>query len=92
MEASGDGHTDWIVATDEFYASPRLLEMCGFPPGTTFAGRADFVAFTSPRCDTAQCQRDRDARKAEAESERDALARLAQDSSDPQIYAWAYRG
>jgi PAS domain S-box-containing protein len=44
MEASGDGHTDWIVATDEFYASPRLLEMCGFPPGTKFAGRADFVA------------------------------------------------
>ncbi len=44
MEASGDGHTDWIVATDEFYASPRLLEMCGFPPDTKFAGRADFVA------------------------------------------------
>jgi PAS domain S-box-containing protein len=44
MEASGDGHTDWIVATDEFYASPRLLEMCGLPPDTTFAGRSDFVA------------------------------------------------
>ena len=25
-------------------------------------------------------------------AERDALARLAQDSDDPQIYAWAYRG
>jgi PAS domain S-box-containing protein len=44
MEASGDGHTDWIVATDEFYASPRLLEMCGLPPDAKFAGRSDFVA------------------------------------------------
>ena len=44
MEASGDGHTDWIVATDEFYASPRLLEMCGLPPDKKFAGRSDFVA------------------------------------------------
>src|SRR5262245_35927148 len=44
MEASGDGHADWIVATDEFYASPRLLEMCGLPPDTKFAGRSDFVA------------------------------------------------
>ena len=25
--------------TDEFYASPRLLEIYGLPPGTTFAGR-----------------------------------------------------
>jgi PAS domain S-box-containing protein len=44
MEASGDGHADWIVATDEFYASPRLLEMCGLPPDAKLAGRADFVA------------------------------------------------
>jgi len=44
MEASGDGHTDWIVATDEFYASPRLLEMCGLPPDAKLTGRADFVA------------------------------------------------
>ena len=44
MEASGDGYADWIVATDEFYASPRLLEMCGLPPDAKFAGRSDFVA------------------------------------------------
>src|SRR5262245_55358403 len=44
LEASGDGYTDWIVATDEFYASPPLLEMCGLPPDTKFGGRADFVA------------------------------------------------
>jgi len=44
MEASGEGHTDWIVATDEFYASPRLLELYGLPPDTKFAGRSDFVA------------------------------------------------
>jgi PAS domain S-box-containing protein len=44
MEASGEGHWDWNVATDEFYADPRMLELYGFPPGTTFAGRSDFLA------------------------------------------------
>ena len=42
MDASGDGHTEWIVASDEFFASSRFLEMCGLPPGATFAGRTDF--------------------------------------------------
>ena len=27
MEASGEGHWDWNVATDEFYADPRMLEL-----------------------------------------------------------------
>ena len=44
VEAAGDGHADWIVATDEFYASPRLLEMCGLPADTKFSGLADFRA------------------------------------------------
>ena len=44
VEAAGDGHADWIVATDEFYASPRLLEMCGLPADMTFSGLADFRA------------------------------------------------
>lgn len=44
VDAAGDGHTDWIVATDEFYASPRLLEMCGLPADTTFKSRADFLS------------------------------------------------
>ena len=44
MDAAGDGHIEWIVATDEFYASPRFLEMCGFAPDTTFRGRGDFLA------------------------------------------------
>jgi PAS domain S-box-containing protein len=43
VDAAGDGHTDWIVATDEFYASPRFLEMCGLAAETTFKGRLDFV-------------------------------------------------
>jgi PAS domain S-box-containing protein len=43
-KASEEGFWDWIVATDEFYASPRMLEMYGFPPDTRFAGRADFIA------------------------------------------------
>jgi PAS domain S-box-containing protein len=44
MAASDEGYWDWIVATDDFYASPRLLGMYGFPPGTTFAGREDLLA------------------------------------------------
>ena len=44
INASEDGFWDWSVAADEFYASPRLLEIYGFPPGTTFAGRADLLA------------------------------------------------
>jgi PAS domain S-box-containing protein len=44
MAASDEGYWDWVVATDEFYASPRLLEMYGFPPRTAFAGRSDFLA------------------------------------------------
>jgi PAS domain S-box-containing protein len=44
VEAAGDGHIDWIVATDEIHVSPRLLEMCGFPVGAKFSGRADFLA------------------------------------------------
>ena len=44
MSAAGEGHWDWNIATDEFYASPRLLEMYGIPPGTTFASRSEFLA------------------------------------------------
>jgi PAS domain S-box-containing protein len=43
MEAARDGHWDWIAETDEFYASPRMLEIYGFPPGTRFQGRQDFL-------------------------------------------------
>ena len=44
MESSGEGHWDWILPTDEFYSSERMLEMYGFPQGTKFAGRSDFLA------------------------------------------------
>src|SRR5882672_1824657 len=44
MAAADEGYWDWIVPTDEFYVSPRLLEMYGLPPGTTFAGREDFIS------------------------------------------------
>ena len=44
MAAADEGYWDWIVATDDFYASPRLLEMYGFPSGTIFVGRDDFLA------------------------------------------------
>src|SRR5262245_21122425 len=41
--ASNAGIWDWDLVKDEFYVSPRFLEMGGFPPGTTFAGREDFM-------------------------------------------------
>ncbi|MGJ7505953.1 PAS domain-containing protein [Variovorax sp. GT1P44] len=43
MEAARDGHWDWIAETDEYYASPRMLEIYGFPPDTHFNGRQDFL-------------------------------------------------
>ena len=44
MQASGDGLWDWKIATDEFYASPQMLVIYGFPPGKVFAGRSDLLA------------------------------------------------
>ena len=43
MEAAGDGHTDWDLQTGEHYISPRLLQICGYAPGTTFRDRAEWV-------------------------------------------------
>lgn len=43
VQAAGDGHTDWIVATGEFYVSPRMLEMCGVPADTVITGRTDWL-------------------------------------------------
>jgi PAS domain S-box-containing protein len=43
MDAARDGHWDWVIASDDFYASERMLEIYGFPPGHRFRGRADFL-------------------------------------------------
>jgi PAS domain S-box-containing protein len=43
MRASGVGHWDWKIASDEFYASARLLEICAFPPDMKFSRRAEVV-------------------------------------------------
>jgi PAS domain S-box-containing protein len=43
MQAARDGHWDWVVDSDEYYASPRLIEIYGFPAGTRFSGREDFM-------------------------------------------------
>jgi PAS domain S-box-containing protein len=42
-DAAGGGHTDWIVADDDFYGSPRFLEVCGLPADTVFGNRAGFI-------------------------------------------------
>jgi PAS domain S-box-containing protein len=44
VDASDDGFWDWVVADDTIYTSPRLLQIYGLPPGTTFAGREDLLA------------------------------------------------
>jgi PAS domain S-box-containing protein len=41
MGASDEGVWDWTPAGDKLYLSPRFLEIFGFPPGTTFDGRAE---------------------------------------------------
>ena len=40
IDAIDEGFWDWIRTGDKLYLSPRFLEIFGFPPGTTFAGRA----------------------------------------------------
>lgn len=42
-DAAGDGHCDWIVATDTFYMSPRFLQFCDLPSDTVLNGRGDFT-------------------------------------------------
>jgi PAS domain S-box-containing protein len=44
MSASDDGFWDWIVAGDTIYTSPKLLDIYGFAPGTSFSGRNDLIA------------------------------------------------
>ena len=44
MAASESGYWDWHVLTDRYFVSPKALELAGFAPGTTLAGRADFTA------------------------------------------------
>ena len=46
MEAAQDAHWDWIVATDQYYTSPRVVDVFGLPPGTTFTSRVDYLAKT----------------------------------------------
>src|SRR2546426_6290161 len=43
VQASGEGHWDWNIETDEFYASPRYLEIGGFPPDFQFSRREDVM-------------------------------------------------
>jgi hypothetical protein len=54
-------------------------------------GRADVAGRARADCDTATCVGFTERWQTEGEGQRDALARLAQDAGDPQIYAWAYR-
>ena len=46
MEAAQDAHWDWIIGTDQYYTSPRVVDVFGLPPGTTFTSRQDYLAKT----------------------------------------------
>ena len=46
MLSANAGHWDWDVVTDDYYASPRLLEMSGLSRGARFSGREDFMRQT----------------------------------------------
>jgi PAS domain S-box-containing protein len=43
MEAAQDAHWDWIIGTDTYYTSPRVVDVFGLPPGTTFTSRQDYL-------------------------------------------------
>jgi PAS domain S-box-containing protein len=42
MEASEEGHWDWIVPADRFYVSPLLLQICGLPRNSIIASWKEF--------------------------------------------------
>ena len=44
MQASGAGHWDWKIATDEYHVSPRMRELAGIAPDATWASRAEYLA------------------------------------------------
>ncbi|HEY4747823.1 MAG TPA: PAS domain S-box protein, partial [Steroidobacteraceae bacterium] len=46
MLAAEDAHWDWIVGTDQYYLSPRSLDLFGLPPDTVFTSREDYLART----------------------------------------------
>ena len=56
------------------------------------AVRAGLAAEFLSKCDgDAACVARNEQSRSQGRAQRDALARLAQDSNDPQVYAWAYR-
>jgi len=44
MQASGEGHWDWKIASDEFYGSSRWRELSGFAPDEKLGGRSQMLA------------------------------------------------
>src|SRR5258708_13740973 len=46
MLAAEDAHWDWIVGTDQYYLSPRIVDLFGLPPDTVFTSREDYLART----------------------------------------------
>ena len=44
LSSGEEGFWDWDLASGAFHASPRMLEMCGFPPDSAFADRSEFLA------------------------------------------------
>ena len=59
MLAAEAGFWDWNVPAEEFYVSPKLIEMADFPPGTNspvgaISWRAHFSTPTTGRSGSAR--------------------------------------
>jgi PAS domain S-box-containing protein len=44
MDASESGYWDWHIPTNRYFASPRAIELAGFPPGTAWVTRDQYRA------------------------------------------------
>ena len=92
MNAMDERATEEAVSTAlmamEASSDPRALAAARY----FRAGRAGLEAEFLSKCggDTV-CAARYERSRSQGRPQRDALARLAQDSNDPQVYAWAYR-
>jgi hypothetical protein len=85
---SSDEAASAALASMKASASPRAQAAAHY----FRAGRAAMVKILRSSCDGDEaCIRTASTWQGDGAGQRDALARMAQDSDDPQVYAWAYR-
>ncbi len=92
MNAMDDRATEEAVSAAlvamEASSDPRALAAARYFRAVRAGLAAEFLS----KCDgNAVCVARDERSRSQGRAQRDALARLAQDSNDPQVYAWAYR-